>query len=169
MNLFVLDASTLVSALSPSETEHNKAVDLLKRVPENQAFLVPEIFQIEVISAFARRGNTDALATVKSTLQTAKFCYFALDSGLISLALEVVEKTMLRAYDSIYVALALREKAELLTLDREVQKKSLIHYPEIFSEAPLPSHEHIAALETLLNDSRLSDKTRTDLPSLALF
>jgi predicted nucleic acid-binding protein len=132
MSSAVLDASVFVSALSPSEVHHARARGLLAATPEDEPFLVPSLFRVEVIAALARRGESaELLDTVEALVSGRRFHAVALDSEALDLAVQVVRTARIRAYDGLYVALALARDATLLTLDTELSAKARMAYPQL--------------------------------------
>lgn len=129
---FVLDASVWVAALSPAERNHVTARALLAGVPEDRPFTVPAVFRIEVIAALARRGEPpELLDLVDALVRGPRFHAAALDARRIERAVDVARSAGLRAYDALYLALALELDAPLLTLDDELERKATRAYPEV--------------------------------------
>ncbi len=121
----VLDASVFIAAISPTERHHARARKLFEGHPENEAFLVPELFRVEVMAALSRRGeSSDLLDLVDALVRGPRFCACPLDAALLERSVEVARVARLRAYDAVYVALALLRDAPLLTLDGEVLERS---------------------------------------------
>lgn len=128
----ILDASVFVAAISPAERHHASALALYESLPERTPFSVPGVFRVEVISALSRRGESaDVLDLVDALLRGPRFFSFPVDDALIELATEVARKARLRAYDAIYVALALQSGSPLYTLDAELKDRIAIAYPTI--------------------------------------
>jgi predicted nucleic acid-binding protein len=128
----VLDASVLVAFLSPSEAHHKQAVTLYRSVDAAVPFIVPSVFPIEVLSAFAMRGVQESyLKGVQGMVWGPKFRRVELDDKLLHQAAKVVEQCRTRAYDSLYVATALLANEPLLTLDREVIDRVRDIFPKI--------------------------------------
>lgn len=137
MTEVVLDAAVFVAAISPSEAHHAAARELYDTVPEERPFLVPSLFRTEVLAALARRHESDELLdTVEVLISSPRFHSVPIDAPLIERASEVARSTRLRAYDALYVALALERNAALLTLDAEVTAKLGEVYPELQLLAP---------------------------------
>ena len=116
----VLDSSVFVAAVSPNERHHEQASALFARQPEELPFLVPSLFRLEVVSAFARRGESaEFLELVDALARGPRFHAIPVDE-LIDEATELARHAGLRAYDAVYAALARVHGAELLTLDEDV-------------------------------------------------
>jgi predicted nucleic acid-binding protein len=132
LNAAVLDASVFVAAVSPSETHHRAARDLYESYDERRPFLVPSLFRVEVLAALARRNEpNEVLDTVDVLVSGPRFHAVAIDAALIEIATQVARSARLRAYDSIYAALALSREAALLTLDADVRAKLGKTFPAI--------------------------------------
>ena len=128
----VLDASVFVAVVSPSERHHAQAVALYESHPERMPFLVPGVFRVEVISALARRGEqADLLDVVDALLRGPRFFPHAVDDHLIDTATEVARRAGLRAYDAIYVAVALNTESPLYTLDVDLIDRVATAYPSL--------------------------------------
>ncbi len=120
----VLDASVFIAAISPTERHHPQARLLLESHPETEPFLVPELFRVEVIAGLSRRGEpAELLDTVDAVIRGPRFFACPLDAELIQRAVDVARIAHLRAYDAVYVALALLRGQPLLTLDAEVAER----------------------------------------------
>lgn len=121
-----------ISSISPLEVHHEQALQLMRSVPEDQPFVVPSLFRLEVVSALARRGESkELLNTVKVLVHGPRFHAVPLSEPLLENAQEIAEVAGLRAYDAVYVALARETKAQLLTFDREVRTRVSRHFPEV--------------------------------------
>jgi predicted nucleic acid-binding protein len=121
-----------LAAISPSEIHHAAARALYDTAPEDRPFLVPSLFRTEVLSALARRRESEELLdTVEVLVSGPRFHSVAIDAGLIERAGEVARLARLRAYDAVYAALALERGAAFLTLDVEVRSKLSRAFPEL--------------------------------------
>lgn len=124
MKPVVLDASVLVASISPRERHHAAARSALDGIPATTPFIVPELFRVEVIAALARRGESSALLdTVAAYLSTARFAVMPMDAASADRAMAVAKAARIRAYDAVYVALALDHDTALLTLDAEIAER----------------------------------------------
>ena len=127
----VLDASVFIAAHSPSERHHALARRAYSMHPDTLPYLVPDLFLVEVMAAFARRGEPEAfLETVDALVRGPRFHAVAMDGDLLERAMFVARRARLRAYDAVYVALALARDAPLLTLDNEVIERSKANFDE---------------------------------------
>jgi predicted nucleic acid-binding protein len=128
----VLDASVFVAAISPSERHHAQARTLYESHPDAQPYLVPSLFRVEVIAALARRGESDELLDVVDALvRSPRFHTCVLDPSLVERTTSVARRARLRAYDAVYLALALSVGAPLYTLDADLIARVMSTYPEI--------------------------------------
>lgn len=128
----VLDASVFVAAISPDETHHRQALRLFDRHPEPAPFLVPELFRLEVVAGLARRGEqSDLVDAVDAVIRGPRFVVCSLDGELLEHAVTVARRARLRAYDAVYVALALLRKQPIVTLDREIVERSKSHFASL--------------------------------------
>jgi predicted nucleic acid-binding protein len=135
----VLDASVLVATLSPAERHHDLARRLYAIRPPAVPFLVPAVFRVEVLSALRRQGApTELIDAADALVRGPTFRSAAVAAGLLDDAATLARAAGLRAYDALYAALAWRQQAVLLTLDREVVARLQSCYPEIDvrSESP---------------------------------
>ena len=132
MSEVVLDASVLVAALSPAEIHHAEARLLFAAMPEHHAYLVPSIFRLEVLAAMARRGESDeVLDTVDALVSGPRFYARPIGGEIVERATLVARRARLRAYDAIYVALALERRAALVTLVADVVQRLAVSFPDL--------------------------------------
>jgi len=128
----VLDASIFIAAISPAERHHRQARMLFDSHPDSAQFLVPELFRVEVIAGLARRGEPPELMdAVDALVRGPRFCTWPLDQELLGEAVRVARIARLRAYDAVYVALALARGEPILTLDAEVVSRSHTSFPDL--------------------------------------
>ncbi len=121
----VLDASVFVAAISPTERHHHLARTLFDRHPDSAPYLVPDLFRVEVLAALSRRGEPiELLDTVDAIVRSPRFHSCPLDEQLLEEAVHVARVARLRAYDAVYVALALTRGEPLVTLDAELVSRS---------------------------------------------
>ncbi|MDP2306246.1 MAG: type II toxin-antitoxin system VapC family toxin [Pseudomonadota bacterium] len=121
----VLNASVFIAAISPTERHHHQARRLFDSHPDTEQFLVPELFRVEVIAGLSRRGEpADFLDTVDAVIRGPRFHARPLDGELLERAVHVARVARLRAYDAVYVALALMWNEPILTLDGEVVERT---------------------------------------------
>ena len=128
----VLDASVFVAAVSPAERHHRQARLLFDSHADSEPYLVPELFRVEVIAALARRGEPpELLDTVDAIVRSPRFYGCPLDESLLEEAVHIARAARIRAYDAVYVALALNRGEPLFTLDGEVGSRSQLAFPDL--------------------------------------
>jgi predicted nucleic acid-binding protein len=128
----VLDASVFVAAISPNERHHTQAVALFESHPADSPYLVPSLFRLEVLSAFARRRESeDFLELVDALVRGPRFYVCAVDTALLDEAARMARRAGLRAYDAVYAALARTRDTELHTLDEELATRLTRGVPEV--------------------------------------
>jgi predicted nucleic acid-binding protein len=133
----VLDASVFVAAISPVELHHPVALELYNSHDGDRAFVVPSRFRVEVLAALAHRGESDELLNTVEVLVTGpRFFSVSIDSSLLDKAVQVARAARLRAYDAVYVALALNRGDSLLTLDQDVRSKIAEVFPSLSLVVP---------------------------------
>lgn len=134
MSLLVIDASTAAKWSLKDETLLEEAVALLNRYDRREIHLiVPDLFWAEFGSLLwkaVRRGRctrADAgvnMAAVKDlNLSTVP------SEGLIELAFAIATTFDRTVYDSIYVALAVELRAQLVTADEKLANALAAHFP----------------------------------------
>ncbi len=132
MSRAVLDASVFVAAISPREIHHLAARDLYSAYAADRAFLVPSLFRLEVLAALSRRGEPDEVIDIVDLLVSGpRFHSIPIDGSLIERSAQVARAGRLRAYDAVYVALALNADAAFLTLDSDVRAKAAEVFPSL--------------------------------------
>lgn len=128
----VLDASVFVAAVSPSERHHSRAVALLESHPSDEPYLVPALFRVEVVAGLARRGESaELLDIVDALVRGPRFHACPLDADLLAGAVAVARRAHLRAYDAVYLALAMIAGSPLYTLDAELSERAEAAFPEV--------------------------------------
>ena len=131
----VLDASVYVASRSPAESHHRRARELMTLGGSATPFLVPDLFRLEVVAALARRGaSVAALDAVEEDLAGIVFEPRGVTRELIDGANQVARRAHLRAYDAVYVALALQEHAHLVTLDVELLQRVRENWPRLLRD-----------------------------------
>ncbi len=119
---FVLDASVLVAGIRTGEPFYDEARMALETLTRQRTNLyIPAIALAEVAAAIARgSGSADQAARdVRLVRQLAGLRVLAVDGPLADLAADIAGRQRIRGCDAIYVALAQRRQAVLITLDNE--------------------------------------------------
>lgn len=127
MSILIVDASVAAKWVLPraNETLVDEAFDLLRRYTDGQfRFYVPDLFWVELsnilwkavrLRRWTRSGAEVALSAMKARkLLTAPSLPLLEEACAIALTFD---RTV---YDSVYVALALRSKAQLVTADERM-------------------------------------------------
>ncbi len=123
MTPVVVDASVWITAVDSGDQAHASAADCLSAIGRRQLqIVVPSLARIEVACALSRRfGDADASRALTATLFDASFVFEeVVDATLASRAVAVGTTARLRGADALYAAIAERETAPLITLDREL-------------------------------------------------
>jgi predicted nucleic acid-binding protein len=127
LNLVVPDASVAAKWFlpRPDETLAGEAIEVLRQYERGDLqFIVPGIFWAEIGNIFwkaARFGRWPQEAALAATGQMLdqRFPTVA-DSELLSDAVSVALAAKQTVYDSLYIALALRYDAEMITADQRL-------------------------------------------------
>ena len=120
----VLDASVFVSALSPNERQHARALALFESHPADRPYSVPALFRVEVVSALVRRSEKpDVVDLVDALIRSRRFHAYPVDAALLEEATNMARYAGLRAYDAVYAALAHVLGVELMTIDDEMASR----------------------------------------------
>jgi predicted nucleic acid-binding protein len=117
---FVVDASVAVKWLVP-EAYSSEARTLLRA---DSALLAPDLIRAEVGNVLWKRWRRGELDAAEVDTALADFRRFPLEVHSSELLLEsawgIARETGLTVYDSLYVALAVAEMAQLVTADRRL-------------------------------------------------
>ena len=128
----VLDASVFVAAVSSAERHHDQARALYDSHPDDMPFLVPALFRVEVLAALSRRGeSSELLDLVDALVRGPRFVHCSVAPALIERAAQVAREARLRAYDAVYVALALSSESPIYTLDADLRARVEATFPGI--------------------------------------
>lgn len=123
--IYVLDASVAVAALREGEPGHVAALRrCMPLFAGRDEIVVPSIFDIEVTSALVRRGVTPDRVAAFFDRHLASRRLVSIGPRVVRAVRTVVNATRLRAADALYVWLAAREDAPLVTTDREIMQRA---------------------------------------------
>jgi predicted nucleic acid-binding protein len=124
---YTVDASVFMSAFNPMEPRHAEAnafLAMLRTVAT--PVIVPEIVFVEVAATIGRtlEDTSLAVAFAQALRHFPNLLPIGLDEALSTQAAEAAARHRLRGSDAIYVAVAQRFGASLITLDREQQVRA---------------------------------------------
>ncbi len=136
MNTLVVDASVAAKWFLPSagETLTDEAAELLKRYARGQIqFVVPDLFWAEIANIFwkaTRQGRWSQAAGVNAvrTIRERKIPTVATIT-LLDDAFTIASSFDRTVYDSLYVALAISSKTDLVTADERLANSLAAHLP----------------------------------------
>jgi len=118
--VFTVDASVFVSAFTPSEPAHQASKDFLLQVRQKGApLIVPTLVIVEIAAAIGRGQDKPDLGYAFA-MQVNRFpdiTFVPLDDDLAEESAEIAASHRLRGSDAVYVAVARRFAAALVTLD----------------------------------------------------
>jgi len=120
--VLTIDASVWVNADSPSEAGHADSRALLDLVfARRWPVIVPTLLAIEVAGVIARTRSdavlAEDMAIAMLALPTVR--WVVLDEALARRGVELAARHRLRGADSVYAAVALVHRCELISLDNE--------------------------------------------------
>lgn len=127
MNSYVIDASVAVKWFIPDatiETEVDRALQLLASAQRDEArFLQPPHWVSEVAAILVRLAPKTVGSSVEALMALA-FVKTANDVGHYQRAISLAMKLDHHLFDTLYHAIALEEKATLITADRKYYDKA---------------------------------------------
>jgi predicted nucleic acid-binding protein len=118
----VVDASAIIAVIR-SEPEGDVLVQILEaRKRSGVTLLAPSGFWLEVVNSLVRRHRLSSEEVLEAIREIDLLSIGVVEIGrpMLLLTLDVVERYGLTAYDASYLAVALAEGAELLTLDGDL-------------------------------------------------
>lgn len=122
-----IDANLWLAAGDPAEpSEEVSSQFLLTVVASNETIESPLLLQVEIAGAAARktRNAEDALRFVHEVSVVATHTWHVLDGALAASASALASRLFLRGADAVYVAVAALTGSTLITLDRELIRRS---------------------------------------------
>jgi predicted nucleic acid-binding protein len=136
LNTFVLDASVAVKWAIPSVKEPltDESVQLLRRYINAEIdFIVPDVFWAEVGNVLwngARRSRWNRSDAERGAADMAARNFVTVPSfTLLSEAMRIAFAYDRAVYDSLYVALAVQSRTELITADERLANALAAHLP----------------------------------------
>ncbi len=124
---FTIDASVFVNAFSPTEVGSDQSWRFLQAiVAADTPIIVPALLLVEVVAALARKQNNTemALNLIEELPQLGRITFIPLDEDLAQASAAIAAHHRLRGSDAVYVAVARRFGATLVTLDAEQQTRA---------------------------------------------
>lgn len=118
----VVDASAMI-AIVRSEPEQGVLETILEaRKRAGVRLLAPTGFWLEIVNSLVRRHRLSSEEVLEAFRDIDAVGLHMVDTGrsLLLLTLDLAERFGLTAYDASYLAVALTEDADLLTLDRDL-------------------------------------------------
>jgi predicted nucleic acid-binding protein len=136
LNKWVLDASVAIKWAMPTAQEPltDQSLRLLKRYVDGEvAFLVPDVFWAEIGNvlwkgARQRRWSQDEAESVAADMQARDFTTVP-SLILLPEALRIAFAHDRAVYDSLYVALSVQSKSELITADERLANALAARFP----------------------------------------
>ncbi len=139
---YVFDSSVALKLVLP-ETDSDKAVALRDGYVQGvHELIAPDIFPVEVAHALAkaeRRGilkPREGLTKLLRVLSTSPVLHPHLP--LLPRAYEIASQARIGVYDCLYVALAERERFEMVTADQRLLRALRTDFPFLVDLASLP-------------------------------
>lgn len=126
-HVFTVDASVFVSAFTPPEPAHRASKDFLLQIRQNGApLIVPTLVIVEIAAAIGRgQGKPDlGYAFAMELNRFPDITFIPLDDELARESAVIAASHRLRGSDAVYVAVARRFGAALVTLDSEQAQRA---------------------------------------------
>jgi predicted nucleic acid-binding protein len=137
----VIDTSFLAASFLPTDKNHAVAARWLGENYAQRDLIMPSLVRCEFSSALSRNGVSakrvdEALAALEQ-----RFTIFDTTEELLKLAAETARDHKVRGCDSVFVALAIRQRAGLVTFDRDQAKKgaTVVKVELLEADPPPPS------------------------------
>jgi len=122
-----IDASVFVNAFSPTERGSEQSWRFLAQIREAEIpVFVPTLMLVEVVASLARKQNNTTLAMewMEEIQQLSFLTFIPLDDELARESAVIAASHRLRGSDAVYVAVARRFGAALVTLDSEQAQRA---------------------------------------------
>ena len=124
----VLDASIGVKWFRyENESNTDLANKLLQQQFQNEIeIIVPDLFFFEIINTLLSKKylNVDDIYSASESLHLMNMKVIFPNKKIIDTSINIVDRTKLTLYDSLYISVAISEQALLLTEDKEILKYS---------------------------------------------
>ena len=119
--LLTLDANVLISALKADESYSEKCAEILSKVPNHFQLTEPSIIYQEVCGTLARKTSLEIANEAKKQmdLMINPKLLTNCDKNLCKSAFCLCSEYNIYSIDALYLQVALKNKAILVSLDRE--------------------------------------------------
>lgn len=127
-----IDASVFVNAFSPTEAGSEKSWRFLTAIfKAGLPVHVPTLMLVEVVASLARKQNNTEMALnwMREIQEVRHIVFINLDTLLAQEAADLAARHRLRGSDAVYVAVARRFGATLVTLDIEQRERAAAIVP----------------------------------------
>jgi predicted nucleic acid-binding protein len=119
----VVDTSFLVAIFLPTDRNHPAATQWLAENYAKRDLMAPSLARCEFASALARNGVSPESVDEALAALERRFTIFDTTEEMLRLATEVARDHRVRGCDSVFVALASRQRARLVTFDADQAAK----------------------------------------------
>ena len=123
MSPYTIDASVFISAFISQEVHHSTRQACLSRLRvESDGLACPTLLLVEVAVALALNtgDNSRSQYFALSLASLPGMRLFALNEGLVESAVQAAVESRLRGADAVYAAVAIQQKATLVTWDQQM-------------------------------------------------
>jgi len=116
----VMDASVGIALLRPEKASPLARAAIHRWLNERTEVIVPSLFWLEIVNGLTRGRRDTGATTIEALyeLDRVGLTTVEIDRPALLIALDLIERWRLTAYDAIYLALAQSLGAELATFDR---------------------------------------------------
>lgn len=132
-----VDASVFVGAFTPSEPAHAASKSFLRGLAEaGPPIFLPALAMVEIAAAIGRGQDRPELgaAFASEVIQLPQVALIGLDEWPAREAAEIAARHRLRGSDAVYIAVARRFAATLITLGKEQRRRAAavvkVRHPE---------------------------------------
>jgi predicted nucleic acid-binding protein len=118
----VLDASAAIAFVAREDYGSRIEALLSDSGAADRSIIVPQLFWLEVVNALSGRRKWAGAQVLEAIAELDAFDLNTIDHdrALVLLTIDLVERHGLISYDASYLALAIQQDADLLTLDRQL-------------------------------------------------
>jgi predicted nucleic acid-binding protein len=126
MAILTIDASVFINSVNRREDGYAESNRFMRRIHnKGHPVIVPTLLLVELAATIARgQGKpTRADRFVRTIYEMSHFTFVPLDESVMWNSIEIAAQYQLRGSDAVYVAVARRYGATLVTLDREQRER----------------------------------------------